>query len=74
MSGGVWLGAHKMCAPEEPCFDPFGKGLEACFGPKLIFINIFFSDVCVANSRARRLLFSDVCVQTLELGGFYSQS
>ena len=38
MSGGVWLGAHKMCAPEEPCFDPCGRGLEACFGTKPIFI------------------------------------
>ena len=43
MSGGVWLGAHKMCAPEEPCFDPFGRGLEACFGPKPIFIKLYFS-------------------------------
>ena len=43
MSGGVWLGAHKMCAPEETGFDPLGRGLEACFGPKPIFIIFLFS-------------------------------
>ena len=32
-----------MCAPEEPCFDPCGRGLEACFGPKPIFIKFYFS-------------------------------
>ena len=37
MSGGVWPGAHKMCAPEAPCFEAWKGGLEACFGPKQIF-------------------------------------
>ena len=39
----VGSSAHKMCAPEEPCVDPFGRGLEACFGPKPIFMNLLFS-------------------------------
>ena len=43
MSGGVWLGAHKMCAPEAPRFDAFWRGLEACFGLKPILIKKLFS-------------------------------
>ena len=41
-TGGVWPGAHKMCAPEAPCFEAWEGGLEADFGPKLIFIKIRF--------------------------------
>ena len=49
-------GAHKMCAPDAPCPGPFWSGLEACFGPKPIYVKIRFSALWAvydANSWAK---------------------
>ena len=40
VSGGVVPGAHNMCAPDAPCPGPFLSCLDACFGPKPIYVKI----------------------------------